>query len=177
MGTDKALVCWQGIPLLRRVCDVALACCPSVAILTPWPERYQAILPQQAQMVRELQPGQGPLVGLYQGLATIRAIWVLLLACDLPCLDVKVLQDWIAQLQNAEPEQLAWVPDQGGRWQPLCGFYRQTAHGALKQYIDQGGRSFQGWLAQVPVQAIAVEPEMAPMFWNCNTPEDLKREV
>ena len=177
MGTDKALVCWQGIPLLRRVCTVAQDCCASVAVLTPWPQRYVEIVPEPIQLWQETEPGQGPLVGLNQGLSRITTPWVLLLACDLPCLVPEVLRGWMAQLDAAEPAQLASVPYGAGRWEPLCGFYRRSAQGALKQYIDQGGRSFQGWLAQVPVQAIAVDAAITPMFWNCNTPEDLTHEV
>jgi molybdopterin-guanine dinucleotide biosynthesis protein A len=89
MGRDKALIPIQGVPLLRRVCEVALNCTSEVYVITPWPERYQDILPDACRVVREVPlPGetqsQGPLVGFAQGLAQVETDWVLLLACDLP---------------------------------------------------------------------------------------------
>ena len=177
MGSDKAFVCWQGVPLLRRVCDVAQHCCASVSVLSPWPHKYEAILPKQIQMVHETEPGQGPLVGLYHGLGATQSTWVLLLACDMPCLDPRVLQRWITQLEAPESEEFARVPYHHERWEPFCGMYHQAARASLKQYIDQGGRSFQRWLAQASVKAIALDTALSPMFWNCNTPTDLRREV
>jgi molybdopterin-guanine dinucleotide biosynthesis protein A len=39
-------------------------------------------------------------------------------------------------------------------------------------FINQGGRSFQGWLKLYPVAAL---PLSTPdMLFNCNTPDDLR---
>ncbi|NJK41868.1 MAG: molybdenum cofactor guanylyltransferase [Acaryochloridaceae cyanobacterium SU_2_1] len=174
MGTDKALVSWQGTPLLQRVCEAACRCCAMVFILTPWPERYQEILPSQCQPLLEILPGQGPLLALQQGLQKISAPWVLLLACDLPHLQPALLGQWISQLSQLSPQTLAYVPYHAGRWQPFCGFYRQQSHESLSVYIDQGGRSFQGWLSQSSIEGFFPDADSAPMLFNCNTPQDLQ---
>lgn len=172
MGEDKALSLWKGIPLLQHVCTIAANCCPAVYVITPWPDRYKTLV-ANVYWIHENQSGQGPLVALTQGLMHIPTDWVLLLACDLPCLQVTVLQQWAMQLATLPDEILALVPYHTDRWEPLCAFYHRQAQPSLQAFVQQGGRSFQQWLAQNPVQSIPVETEMVAMLRNCNTPEEL----
>lgn len=174
MGQDKALLPWDGVPLLKRVCQVAAACCQQVYILTPWPQRYQEVIAiGECEFLLESNPGQGPLVALAQGLEQISADWVLLLACDLPILRTDTLQHWKNGLNQQPANILALVPRQVDRWEPLCGFYRRDVLPLLQQFIQRGGRSFQTWLDEVPVQPLPVGEIEAEMLWNCNTPKDM----
>ncbi|HIK44106.1 MAG TPA: molybdenum cofactor guanylyltransferase [Leptolyngbyaceae cyanobacterium M65_K2018_010] len=176
MGTDKALLQWQGKPLLQRVCEVAVQCSDRVAILTPWPERYQSALGESNgyDWLAETQPGAGPLVALAQGLEQVSTAWILLLACDMPRLRPDILHLWRQKLDSLPATTLALVPRQSEGWDPLCGFYRRSAQAALAAFIQAGGRSFQHWLAQTAAQAIDLAPTdpATSMLWNCNTPED-----
>jgi molybdenum cofactor guanylyltransferase len=175
MGQDKALIPWDGIPLLQRVCQVASQCCQQVYILTPWPERYQEILPDvNYQFLVESNPGQGPLVALAQALAEVPTEWVLLLACDMPLLQVEIIRYWTERLNNIPGYILATVPQQETFWQPTCGFYRRAALPELDKFIQLGGRSFQTWLEQIPVEPILLNQSSQDMLFNCNTPMDLK---
>ncbi len=187
MGRDKALIPLQGVPLLRRVCEVAQNCASKVYVVTPWPERYQDILPNGCRVLQEVllsgetenrepaaeQLSHGPLVGFAQGLAQVNTDWVLLLACDLPQLQVKVLQDWAQELEKTEPEVIALLPRQPQGWEPLCGFYRSQCLPFLTDFINTGGRSFQRWLAQHRIQELPVSDTQ--VFFNCNTPADLEQ--
>lgn len=175
MGKDKALIEWEGKPFLTHICEVAACCCSSVYVLTSWPDRYRDIVSKQVQFLPESSPiGQGPLVALRDGLTQVDAEWVLLLACDLPQLQPDILQSWMGQLSEVSESTLAVVPRQESGWEPLCGFYRRTALTALRDFIQKGGRSFQTWLSQVPVYPLSVKSTMAPMLFNCNTPQDLQ---
>lgn len=178
MGQDKALIPLQGIPLLRRVCEVALHCASEVYVVTPWPERYQDLLPDACRLLQEVPlPGQtaphGPLVGFAQGLAQVKTDWVLLLACDLPQLQVNVLQNWATRLEKTDKNVIALLPRHAKGWEPLCGFYRRQCLPILSDFINQGGRSFQSWLAQHPVQELMIQDTQ--ILFNCNTPADLER--
>ncbi len=113
----------------------------------------------------------GPLVGFAQGLAQVQTEWVLLLACDLPRLRVEVLQEWATRLNSVGDNAIAALAHHPKGWEPLCGFYRRRCLPQLLDFINQGGRSFQEWLRQYPVEVLPLaEPEM---LFNCNTPEDL----
>ncbi|MGI8501862.1 MAG: molybdenum cofactor guanylyltransferase [Hassallia sp.] len=172
MGEDKALISIQGVPLLQRIYKIAEDCAATVYVVTPWEERYQNILPPKCQFIKEALLSGGPLVGFAQGLAQVQTDWVLLLACDLPNLRVEVLQEWANQLDDVTDEAIAALAHHIKGWEPLCGFYRRSCLPDLNNYIEQGGRSFQQWLNQHSVQLLPItEPGM---FFNCNTPDDLK---
>lgn len=178
MGRDKALLEISGRSLLEKISRLALECTDRVYIITPWIERYQSILPNGCQMIREVvSPGetepQGPLVGFARALTEIDAEWVLLLACDLPNLNASVFKNQFDDLDNIPPEVMAWLPRHPKGWEPLCGFYRRQCLPLLEEFIDRGGRSFQGWLALIPVRELPLSDR--GMLFNCNTPEDLKR--
>lgn len=181
MGRDKALIPIDGIPLLQRVCEVALHCTPIVYVITFQPETYRAIVPQtccllqEQTLIGETEP-HGPLVGFAQALEAIhrdgmQTEWVLLLACDLPRLSGETLHHWVKELETAG-NAIALLPQAKKGWEPLCGFYRVSCLARLKTAIARGDRSFQHWLAQESVQELPVENE--PMLFNCNTPEDLE---
>lgn len=176
MGHDKALLTIQGISLLRRVYEAAQPCASDIYVVTPWPERYQSLVPptcrfiQESPLPRETQ-SHGPLVGFAQGLAQVRTDWVLLLACDLPGLKAAVLQTWVQGLAQVPEAAVAYLPRHPKGWEPLCGFYRRRCLSALTDFIATGGRSFQTWLSQQSVQELVLD-EVQVLF-NCNTPQDL----
>lgn len=151
--------------------------------------------PPTIQLVQEpLSPkSQGPLGGFVQGWEALPSSWCLLLACDLPYLEASVLRDWWQHLA-VKADSLAvasLVPGRDWRakrlpesiegkppvihkgWEPLCGFYHRRGVPGLKRYLAGGGRSFQGWLADVPVTPFYGVPKK--MLFNCNTPEDWGR--
>lgn len=177
MGQDKALILLRGVPILQEICELALHCANPVYVVTPWPERYNTFLPKDCRVIHELPlvaetTNNGPLVGFAQGLTQVETDWVLLLACDLPQLQVEVVQDWVTKLENVPPEAIALLPHQSKGWEPLCGFWRRQCLPLLTNFINEGGRSFQHFLAQHPVQELPVNNTQ--VLFNCNTPDDLQ---
>jgi molybdenum cofactor guanylyltransferase len=110
-----------------------------------------------------------------QGLAMVETNWVLLLACDLPNLRLEILQEWISQLNTIPENYLAALVQNNYIWQPLCGFYRRRCLPELKQYIEQGGRSFQRWLEPYPVHVLPLPDSQMLFNFNKNSPEFLKK--
>jgi molybdenum cofactor guanylyltransferase len=189
MGQDKALIEVDHVPLLCKICQIAQQCADPVYVVTPWVDRYRAVVDRQVQFIQEVplsnQPDEpnGSLVGFVQGLTNVQTEWVLLLACDLPGLREEVLQDWAAKLSNvegarceADTARVALLPkNPEGYWEPLCGFYRQDCLLSLKAYVANGERSFQGWITQQSSQAVQeLDLSDRQMLLNCNTPEDLQ---
>jgi molybdenum cofactor guanylyltransferase len=174
MGQDKALLTIDGIPLLQKICDTASQCADPVYVVTPWIERYCDRI-SNVRWIEETayseSESNGSLIGFMQGLAQVETEWVLLLACDLPQLDAGILQEGAASLSAIEPGVAALLPkNPEGWWEPLCGFYRRDRLPHLQDYVQQGGRSFQKWLAQQSVRQLDLED--STMLLNCNTPAD-----
>lgn len=175
MGHDKALLKLGGTTMLRRTWDLAQALTPAVWVVTAHPERYDSLLPATAQWIHEIRPAPnvkppGPLVAFTQALTQIDTDWILLLACDLPALQVSVLEQWQRDLAQVREEAIAYLPRSPQRWEPLCGYYRHRCLPELQRYVAKGGQSFQHWLNQQMVQAIPNVPSQ--MLLNCNTPAD-----
>ncbi len=175
MGQDKALLEINGVPMLQRVCAIARQCADPVYVVTPWVERYQAIVPPDCQFLRETAAlngtSQGPLMGFAQALGQVQTDWVLLLACDLPQLRADVLQTWAQQLDQVDPAAIACLPRHPKGWEALCGFYRRSSLSGLQTFVESGGRSFQRWLAQYPVAELPLNDTQ--ILFNCNTPDDI----
>jgi molybdopterin-guanine dinucleotide biosynthesis protein A len=183
MGCDKALVRWRGRSLLDHVCSSAAIAADPVAVLTPWPERYEASVSGPVVWLPEPLGfdgvPSGPLAALALGLerwelAGLGPVdWVLLLGCDLPLLSGERLRDWRSRLDPLDDSTLAWVPQTGDRWEPLCGFYRPLLLPSLQATLAAGTRSFQPWLSALPAEPLPLEARDRAMLQNCNRPEDL----
>ncbi|MCY7367480.1 MAG: molybdenum cofactor guanylyltransferase [Chamaesiphon sp.] len=174
MGRDKATIEIAGVPLIRRIYDVVATCVDrgQIYVVTPWPEQYRQFLPDSCNFILEQPPDRGPLMAFSQALAKINANWLLLLACDLPNLSTPAIQTWIDSLPSIDPQSIAYLPRHVSKgWEPLCGFYRQICRESAIEYIDNGGRSFQGWLKMQVVTELVVADPLCLV--NCNTPADL----
>lgn len=172
MGQDKALIEWDGQPLLVRTYDAVRQVSAVVCVVSPRCDRYRRLLPTDCVLLPESNP-DGPLMALNQALPCLIADWVLVVACDLPHLDETVLRQASQHLGQLPDEVLAWVPRRGDRWEPLCGFYRRRCRASLQAFAQQGGRSFQQWLGTITVEEWPLDQPQ--MLINCNTPDDLEQ--
>jgi molybdenum cofactor guanylyltransferase len=165
MGQDKALLALpNGQPLLCQTIHIAQQLpADAVVVVTPWPHRYQSIVPPQVQLIQEqsepsagLPSGlprlpAGPLGGFAQGWTPITSQWCLLLACDMPYLQHAPLQQWWTWLttQKPNPRPLASLVPRSmplanqkasrqadlTHWEPLCGFYHRNCLPELIRYL------------------------------------------
>lgn len=200
MGQDKALLKLpDGQSLLGQTVGVARslleavgedACwrsdskgvAPSLAVVTPWPKRYQAAIAPPVQWIEDSREA-GPLAGFIQAWAEIQSDWCLLLACDLPNLDAQVLQRWWQWLvveatvrqcsfkgASSMPSAEASLVKRSGRWEPLCGYYHRSCIPGLTHYLASGRLDFQSWLPTLTIAPYLDMPE--EMLFNCNRPAD-----
>jgi molybdopterin-guanine dinucleotide biosynthesis protein A len=177
MGTDKALIPIQGIPMLKRLATLAQEYTTDVYIITSWPKRYQSIIPPNCYLIQEVclsEETQGPLVGFGQALPHIKTSWVWLLACDLPNLTSPDILPWFTYLETVPEKAIALLPRHPKGWEPLCGFYRYSCLDSLQKFINSGGRSFQIWLQKEVISELPISNYQ--ILLNCNTPEDLGPE-
>ena len=183
MGQDKALLTMPDAvnpsqTLLHHVCTMAQSCTSATYVLTPWPQRYNNLLPANVQLLQETTTGAGPLVAFAHGWSIIvehiqsqyggSPPWLLLLACDMPALNSATLRSWQQQLTTTAEDAIAVLPRHHNRWEPLCGFYHQRCIPSLHQAIENDIRSFQQWLAHERVIALSVTD--SNVLRNCNTP-------
>lgn len=175
MGQDKGRLMFDDCSLITHVCTVAQDCLEFVFVITPSTTKYQDLLPKQVQIIEEkiILPGREsnfPLLGFYQGFNQLSSDWVLLLACDLPKLDARVVWEWLEDLNSVSSSALALLPRGDKGWEPLCGFYHRRCLPLLELYLESGGKSFQKWLKQIVVEELVVSDRS--VLFNCNTQEE-----
>lgn len=147
LGRDKAMLRFGGAPLLKIVVDRITHVCDHVVVAVDQPERYQELrLP--AKLVADAAPGLGPISGLQSGLQACEAEHVLVVACDLPFLNVELLR-FMADLPRSYQALVPWSED---RWQPLCAIYARSCLKVVDAMVSAGGGSMHKLLDQLDVQ-------------------------
>ncbi len=172
MGRDKALLdyhgCTQvdyGVRVLRHVCaEVWVSCRPD----------------QDAEMTRRRHPtlpdrflDMGPAGGILSALARDQrhaAAW-LVLACDLPRVDLGVVQGLVSA-RNPFRFATAFC-DAEGLPEPLCAIWEPKAYPRLLQFLGMGYECPRKCLMQSSVQLAAAPTPHA--LDNGNSPQDLSR--
>lgn len=175
LGRDKATLRFGGAPLLKIVVDRITHVCDHVVVAVDQPERYQELrLP--AKLVADAAPGLGPISGLQSGLQACDAEHVLVVACDLPFLNVELMR-FMADLPRSYQALVPWSED---RWQPLCAIYARSCLKVVDAMVSAGGGSMHKLLDQLDVQR-PDEEEMRRLdpqrlsFLNLNERSDLDK--
>ncbi len=112
MGTDKAWLPAGGQPLIALLARRVLPLAGEILFSANQPERYQALaasLPVPTQVIADIYPNAGPLAGLQAGLKAARYDLVLLLATDMPLVNL-VLVTHLAGLAEEVDVVMPWVP-------------------------------------------------------------------
>ncbi|MEE8370008.1 MAG: molybdenum cofactor guanylyltransferase [Dehalococcoidia bacterium] len=175
LGQDKALLQFGDAPLLKIVVDRTTQVCDHVVVAVDRPERYQE-LRLSAKLVADAAPGLGPISGLQTGLQACDAEHILVVACDLPFLNVELLR-FMADLPRSYQALVPWSAD---RWQPLCAIYARSCLKVVDAIVSEGGGSMHQLLERLDVQRLD-EKEMRRLdrdglsFVNLNERSDLDK--
>lgn len=169
MGRNKALIEIGDRPLARRVADEIGRVCGQVSLVGD-PALYADLgLP----VIPDRFPGQGPLAGIEAALGATDAEWNLVVACDMPSLDVAIIESLFATGADCA------VPSYGdGRVEPLCAVFHARCHAAILEAVEDGVRKVTDALGRLESKNLRLEyvrVEKADSFANLNTPEDLER--
>jgi molybdopterin-guanine dinucleotide biosynthesis protein A len=172
MGRDKAFLELGGQTLLARALALAGTVAESVHIVGA-SESFLA----HGRVVEDVFPGRGPLGGIHAALISSAAELNLMLAVDLPSVELRFL----AYLVNAarRTSALVTLPHAAGGWQPLCAVYRREFATVAEQSLREGSNRIDMLLVRVETRVIRAEELesvgfSATMFRNLNTPEELE---
>ena len=119
----------------------------------------------------------GPLRGIVSGLEVLEQDWAWVLACDLPGVSPKILQEL---LKHRRSGALGVIPEWEGRLEPLCALYSRTAARYLRRAIEMGAQSVQEALqdprfVHVPESRLRELDPTGRSFTNINTPQALEQ--
>lgn len=170
LGTDKALLRLDGGSLLTRV----------VATLSPLTDEVLVIgrdpsfpVPG-ARSVSDIQPGAGALGGVYTALVAANSPRCLVVACDMPFLNPRLLS-YLVDLSSGYDVVVPRIDD----WfEPMHAVYAKSCLQPIESLLRKGTLRILDFFAEVRVRYVdkpevtAFDPE-SMSFFNINTPEQL----
>ncbi len=172
MGRNKALIELDGVPLVARTLTALHPLTAEQLIVANEPEPYRFLgLP----IISDLEPGYGPLMGLYSGLKAASCDLAVAVAVDMPFLSSAFLQ----ALLDLAPGHDVVIPETAGRLHPLCAVYRRaTCLPAIEEAIARKQRRLIAFHPQVRVRRVeeaelqAISSDLRELI-NVNTPAEL----
>jgi molybdopterin-guanine dinucleotide biosynthesis protein A len=173
MQRDKGLVPLNGRPLIEHLLERVRPLGDEILITTNQPQDYAYL---DLPMAADETPGAGALVGLHTALKAAHGERVLVLACDMPFVNVPLLKHLLELSVDVD----IVVPRWQDILQTLHAVYRRSAClPAIEQVLEQGLKRVISFYPQVEVRDIS-EQEILRFdpgglsFFNVNTPEELQ---
>jgi len=141
IGMPKALLRLDGRSLLARTVRTVRHCGLPATVLGP--ADLRPLLERDGlplvRVLPDLVPGRGPLPALASALQHSRTEWILLVACDYPRLDPRLLRLLLDAAPHSRADAILPTSPQG-RLQPLCALYRTRLHRRLHHLLRNGSQ-------------------------------------
>ena len=178
LGRPKATEIISGKSIVERVIERLSPLAGQMLIVTG-SERTDLPGTGDAQFLTDLYPGYGPLGGIYTGLAASRASHSIVVACDMPFLNTKLLGYMIEQAGDFD----AVVPRlDGGMIEPLHAVYSRSCLERMKTQLDNKQLSIRDVIKTLnvrylePSESQQLDPKLLS-FFNINYQADLERAI
>jgi molybdopterin-guanine dinucleotide biosynthesis protein A len=180
-GSPKALATAGGRTIAERVRDAISEAVGNAVLIANEPALLADLhLPSRP----DVNPGAGPVAGIETALRWAEEEGrpgALVAACDLPFLHPDALRLLVDFTRGANPATDAVAfRTEDGRNPPLCAWFSVRCLPAVERVLAGDGRSVRALLssvaaAWVPMEETARFRDPDTMFFNVNTPDDLRR--
>ena len=171
LGQDKAFLEVNGQFLIERVIERLAQLVDEVIIVANDVERYANL---EALVISDVYPGKGALGGIYSGLRAASGRHSLVVACDMPFLDVSLLR----YMQGLGAQYDVVIPRMGKLTEALHAVYSRGCLPFIEQQLRAGDLRIIRFFPQVRVRYVDQEemevfdPEHLS-FFNINSQADL----
>jgi len=179
LGRNKALERIGGQALIERVLESIAPLTAEVIVVVASPEQAAALpLPPGVRTVSDRYPRCGSLGGIYTGLSTSREPWALVVACDMPSLNPRLLRCLMTMRRNAD----AVVPRLKGQPEPLHALYSKTCLEPMERMLEARQLKIAPVFEAVRVRYVdertidRIDPGHRS-FFNVNSPTDVEEAL
>ncbi|NOU93891.1 NTP transferase domain-containing protein [Paenibacillus sp. LMG 31456] len=183
-GKMKALLSINGELFIERQLAVLSTICNEILIITNEPAMFEQQLSwsqANVRIIRDHQPGNGPLAGVQAAMAAAYydELWVV--ACDMPFIS-SVAAEMLLKLRRSRGEEGydAAIPQLKSRLQPLHAIYHRRCQSAIDELLAAEQYRVMGLLERL--EYIKAEDSFfmekgVPLNFaeNVNTPEEFNR--
>jgi molybdopterin-guanine dinucleotide biosynthesis protein A len=179
LGRDKAVELIGGQPLIRRVIQRIGQVSGEIVVVVADSARAEALpLKDGYRIALDRYAGKGSLGGIFSGLAAAQEQWGIVVACDMPFLNLELLRYMVSLRQGAD----AVVPVLEGRPEPTHALYSKTCLPFIEERLMADDLKISRFFDEIRVNYVSGE-EIARFdpdhlsFFNVNTPGDLERAL
>jgi len=176
MGRDKAFLFVGNRPVIQRVFERVLPLSDDLILVTNTPDKYA--LYTHCRITTDVYPGRGALGGIYSALMAARYQHCLVVACDMPFLNTRLLK-YLARLAGFYDYDVV-VPVISGRWETLHAVYSKRCLKPIEQCLHQDQLRVCDFFGNVHLCAVEQHrlerfDPLLRSFLNMNTPEEWQR--
>jgi FdhD protein len=170
-GSPKALLAFEGRPLIQHILERLESVLPDCLVVTNSPELYAFL---ERPMVADVFPDGGSLGGIYSGLRAIPRDAAFCVACDMPFLSPALVRYLAGRAGEAD----VVIPDAAGELQTLHAVYGKACLPAMERRLRAGQLRVVGFfddvrVLRVPEAEVARFEDPTRVFMNLNTPDDV----
>ncbi|PWL33103.1 MAG: hypothetical protein DCO96_01755 [Fluviicola sp. XM-24bin1] len=168
MGQDKALMEFDGIPMIQHVADTLRDYTSEVIIASNFLIHH----PYGDRGVQDDSPHLGPLAGIEAGLSTARNEASIVISCDAPFVNASVLERLIQEEQEADDIYDVFVAVCDGRDYPLIAIYRESCLKTVRRRLEKRQLRLGDLLVCLNLQFVMFPESESKYFLNINTQEE-----
>ncbi len=174
---DKCLLVLAGEGLLQRlIARLSRLDGEIIVVLAQGQKEPFSSRPRHVKIATDTHSGGGPLMGIYSGLKLSQDPHSVVVACDMPFLNIKLLR----YMSGLAPGFDVVIPRVGDLVEPLHAVYSRNCLGIMKSMLEDGNFKISNLLQRVKVRYVeeseidSFDPQHLSLF-NINTPADLER--
>ncbi len=177
LGRDKAVEAIGGQSLISRVLDGLSHVADELVVVVNNHERAEELpLPDSVVVAVDIYPDTGSLGGIFTGLSASSNEWGIVVACDMPFLNLELL-GYLLSLRNSHD---LVVPVIGHRPEPTHAAYSRVCLPAMETRLRANDLKIAKFFDDVRAKYVSQRhvEEFDPSklsFFNINTEEDLTR--
>jgi molybdopterin-guanine dinucleotide biosynthesis protein A len=170
MGRDKSQLVLGGETLIARMVRTLGTLCDDLVVVTNTPETLVGL---NARLTGDVIPGGGALSGIHAGLVAARHEFAVVVACDMPFLNLALLR----HMASLAPGYDAVVPLWQDQSEPLHAIYSRNCTAAIELILRRGGGRIAEFYERIHIRHLE-SAEIARFdpdglsFFNVNSPED-----
>lgn len=173
MGTDKGLIEYHGVPQREYLYNLLSQVCENTFISLR--EEQEDELPAAMKTIVDLNEFKGPYNGLLSAHKKYPDVAWLVLACDLPLMDLDALKELISQRDSAK-EATAFALKENPLPEPLCAIWEPQALQQSIEYLESGnGTCPRKYLINHNTKLVF--PKYQNVLLNANSEEDYKEAL
>ncbi len=173
MGQNKALMKLGEKTMIERVVEPLSNLFQEIIIITDTPEDYEFL--KEVKFARDaiIMDKKNSLLGIYSGLIVAKYSCVFAIACDMPNINIRLIQQMIDEYK----EEDILIPFINPHYEPLHALYNKSCIPLMKKFLENNCYKIIDLLKQLDVKLIEKETilKFDPLmlcFNNVNTYEE-----